>query len=199
MPIDDGINPQTDPGSESDKSSRVQKRNMCARNDAFQLFLNRRQLEVEKIQTEQLLHEVTTMREQRVQWLEKLARFLQHELKNQMTAMGTSVNMAQGLADANDPSLSGLHRLNEGAPKYLMRAQKSLAQMRRLVESATEATSLEAASSKDNSYAINCAIKMTQPYGEPSAMTAAMSERPKKAVTNSDATVVMIAFDTLIL
>ena len=70
---------------------------------------------------------------ERLAWLENLARFLRHELKNQIVAVGTSIDLAQ-TGDSMEANAI-----------YLSRAQKSLDRMRGLVSSATEATSVEAA------------------------------------------------------
>ena len=119
--------------------------NIWSRRDALTIFLYERRLRTEMDRSTVFQKAVTEMRDQRFHWLENVVRFLRHELKNQMTAVATSVDMAQRLTVGSDPSLSGLHRLNEDAPRYLMRAQASLTHMRKLVDSATEATSLEAA------------------------------------------------------
>lgn len=96
-------------------------------------FRRRRQLEHEKAQTGELLARVAVMRQERLTWLESLARFLRHELKNQIVAMDTSLDLLEQMPPAAPPE------------RYLNRARRSLEQMNRLVQSATEATSLEAA------------------------------------------------------
>lgn len=96
-------------------------------------FDRRCQLEHEKDQTRDLLERVAVMRQERLNWLESLARFLRHELKNQMVAMSTSLDLAE-----RDEAQAGPER-------YLNRARRSLARMGSLVQSATEATSIEAA------------------------------------------------------
>jgi signal transduction histidine kinase len=73
------------------------------------------------------------MRQERLDWLENLARFLRHELRNQAVAIGTSLNLTKKTP------------LDWQAEKYVERADRSLSRMKRLVDSATEATSLEAA------------------------------------------------------
>jgi signal transduction histidine kinase len=102
-------------------------------------FRRRCQLEEEKAQTRELLERVAFMRQERLTWLESLARFLRHELKNQMVAMGTSLDLVEQTPPAAPPE------------RYLNRARRSLAQMNRLVQSATEATSLEAALAVESS------------------------------------------------
>ena len=84
-------------------------------------------------QSEALLERITTMRAERLTWLENLARFLRHELSNQIVAVSTSIDLAKSDGSAF------------GGQTYLERAQRSLGRMRGLVSSATEATSLEAA------------------------------------------------------
>jgi signal transduction histidine kinase len=100
---------------------------------ARQMFDQRIRLEEEKQRSEALLNRVSDMRQERLTWLENLARFLRHELKNQVVAVSTSLE----LANQTSPDTA--------AERYVDRAQRSLGRMRRLVDSATEATSLEAA------------------------------------------------------
>lgn len=73
-------------------------------------------------------------REHRLTWLESLAGFLKHELRNQLTGVDTSLALL-----ASDASRS---------EEYLTRARTSIEVMRQLVATATEATSLEAAISE---------------------------------------------------
>lgn len=96
-------------------------------------FDRRCQLEEEKRQTGVLLERVGVMHKDRLNWLESLARFLRHELKNQMVAIGTSIDMIEQAPPDAPPE------------RYLSRARRSLGRMNSLVRSATEATSLEAA------------------------------------------------------
>ncbi|MDH3625459.1 MAG: HAMP domain-containing histidine kinase [Myxococcales bacterium] len=108
-----------------------------AERTARQVFQAQERLESEKSRSQALLKDITTMRAERLTWLENLARFLRHELKNQIVAMGTSIDLAQ----TGDSLVA--NRV------YLDRAQRSLNRMRGLVSSATEATSLEAALAVD--------------------------------------------------
>ncbi len=87
----------------------------------------------EREQAEGLLRQLTQVRAERLTWLENLARFLRHELSNQIVAVSTSIDLA--VSDGSP----------FGSQTYLERAQRSLGRMRGLVSSATEATSLEAA------------------------------------------------------
>lgn len=107
--------------------------NVASRRDALDILATQGRLRAEKQQSDALLREVTTVRAQRLTWLENLARFLQHELSNQIVAVSTSIDLARG----------------DGSPfgsrTYLERARRSLNRMRGLVSSATEATSLETA------------------------------------------------------
>ncbi|MEM7434962.1 MAG: HAMP domain-containing sensor histidine kinase [Myxococcota bacterium] len=96
-----------------------------------------RRLASEMKRTENLLREITEMREQRHAWLENLAGFLRHELKNQLVAVGTSLDLAR---DTDSPA---------ARETFLGRARRSLNRMRALVSSATEATNLEAALSSE--------------------------------------------------
>lgn len=100
---------------------------------AREQFDQRVRLQIEKQRSESFLRQVASMRQERLIWLENLARFLRHELKNQVVAVSTSLELA-------DPP-----NLDEKTNRYVSRAQRSLGRMRRLVESATEATSLETA------------------------------------------------------
>jgi signal transduction histidine kinase len=99
---------------------------------AREQFDQRLRLQEEKQRTESLLQQVTSMREERVLWLENLARFLRHELKNQVVAIGTSLDLVER------------RELDAPVERYVGRARQSLGRMKRLVETATEATSLEA-------------------------------------------------------
>ena len=104
---------------------------------AYEVYQAQENLKVEKELSQGLLRDLTTMRRQRLTWLENLAQFLRHELKNQLVAMGTSIDLAKS-GDSLDAN-----RI------YLERAERSLGRMRGLVSSATEATSLEAALAVD--------------------------------------------------
>jgi len=79
------------------------------------------------------LGRIAGLKEERLTWLESLAGFLRHELKNQMVAMDTSLS----LMEQTEPVAE--------RERYVERARRSLGRMSRLVGSATEATSLEAA------------------------------------------------------
>ena len=107
--------------------------NASSRRDALGILTSQSQLRAEKDQSDALLRQVTSMRAERLTWLENLARFLRHELSNQIVAVSTSIDLAR-----SDGS-------QFGSQTYLQRAQRSLGRMRGLVSSATEATSLEAA------------------------------------------------------
>jgi len=66
-----------------------------AERSAYETFQAQERLEREKALTQGLLQDITSMRQERLNWLENLARFLRHELKNQMVAMSTSIDLAQ--------------------------------------------------------------------------------------------------------
>ncbi|MEM7135770.1 MAG: HAMP domain-containing sensor histidine kinase [Myxococcota bacterium] len=87
----------------------------------------------ETARSEGLTRNIEEMREERHVWLENLAGFLRHELKNQIVAVGTSIELVQGTQSS------------EAQRTFLGRAERSLGRMRTLVSSATEATSLAAA------------------------------------------------------
>jgi signal transduction histidine kinase len=84
-----------------------------------------------------LADQVRSAKEERSRWLEQLAGFLRHELKNQLVGIRTSIDLAKRtIAD------------QKGEP-YLSRAHRSAEVMEHLIAAATEATSLEAAVSTD--------------------------------------------------
>ncbi|MDH3625464.1 MAG: HAMP domain-containing histidine kinase [Myxococcales bacterium] len=99
---------------------------------AREQFQQRLELAAQKAKTESLLTEVTQMREDRLVWLENLARFLRHEIKNQVIAVSTSLDLLE-------------HKPGHARDRYIGRARQSLGRMNRLVTDATEATSLETA------------------------------------------------------
>ncbi len=70
---------------------------------------------------------------ERRRWLEVLAAFLRHELKNAITGVSTSVELA------------GRSWPTAAATRYLARADRSVSYMRRLLTQVADATSLEAA------------------------------------------------------
>ncbi len=105
--------------------------NVQTRRDALSIYLYQQRLENEKSRSQALVERITGMRQDRVEWLENLARFLQHELQNQLVAADTSL------------ALMGSGK--DGAETYVERARGGLDSMRRLIATATEATSLEAA------------------------------------------------------
>lgn len=72
----------------------------------------------------------------RRRWLEVIADFLRHELKNSMTAISTSIEMADRAAPQSD------------AGKYLDRGRRSVQYMDQLLTKVADATNLEAALSQ---------------------------------------------------
>src|SRR5580692_4541379 len=70
----------------------------------------------------------------RTRWLETIAGFLRHELKNSMIGIDSSIALAEQSATLDHPVI-----------KYLGRAKRSLEFMRRFLQQAAEATSLELA------------------------------------------------------
>jgi signal transduction histidine kinase len=91
-----------------------------------QNFLTNLQLETEYSQR-------LAAEQDRSKWLESIAGFLRHELKNAITGIGSSL----GLAEQSAPAA--------GTMTYLQRAKRSLDYMRRFLQQAAEATSLDAA------------------------------------------------------
>jgi signal transduction histidine kinase len=69
----------------------------------------------------------------RRRWLEVIAAFLRHELKNSMTAISTSIEMADRVAPHSD------------AAKYLDRGRRSVQYMHQLLTKVADATNLESA------------------------------------------------------
>jgi signal transduction histidine kinase len=69
----------------------------------------------------------------RRRWLEVIAAFLRHELKNSMTAISTSIEMADRVAPHSD------------AGKYLERGRRSVQYMHQLLTKVADATNLESA------------------------------------------------------
>jgi signal transduction histidine kinase len=79
---------------------------------------------------EEYRHRLAAERD-RIRWLETVTGFLRHELKNAMTGIGSSLDLAE--QTAVDPQRT----------KYLGRAKRSLEFMRRFLRQVSEATSLE--------------------------------------------------------
>lgn len=103
-------------------------------------FYNRRtfvlefQLVEQQRRTNELAEQVRAATETRIQWLERFAGFLRHELKNQLVGIRSSIDLAK--------RTSSTGQLGE---PYLSRAHHSAEVMQRLLSAATEAASLEAA------------------------------------------------------
>lgn len=97
-----------------------------------------RALIAEKHRSDTLVQEVSSLRQERLTWLESLAHFLRHELKNQVVAVNTSLDLMERPAPDAEPR------------RYVGRARKSLGRIERLLRSATEATDLEAALSLES-------------------------------------------------
>jgi signal transduction histidine kinase len=95
-------------------------------------FVLQRRIAWERDRSASLLEEIRTEREQRVSWLENMAEFLRHELRNQLIGIQTSLRMLRGKYTSN------------GA-RFVERAERSASVMSRILEAATEATSLEGA------------------------------------------------------
>lgn len=99
----------------------------------YRSFVNDRLLLAERERASALAQELLRSERVRLSWLENVAGFLRHELKNQLVALDTSLRlMEDGPGD-------------ERSHKYLGRARRSSDLMRRLVSSATEASDLESA------------------------------------------------------
>jgi len=77
--------------------------------------------------------ELTASNRKRIVWLETMARFLRHELKNSTVGVKTSLDLIERRASRNQP-----------IDVYLGRARKSMANMNTLLTSAGDASTLEA-------------------------------------------------------
>jgi signal transduction histidine kinase len=75
----------------------------------------------------------------RIDWLENLAHFLRHEVRNSVTGVRTSIDLLQRRVAADERSAV-----------YFDRARQGLKVIQRLLESASEASSLEASFLQDS-------------------------------------------------
>ena len=98
-------------------------------------FISRREF-VAQAQSRKEYAERIAAEEDRRRWLEVIASFLRHELKNSMTAISTSIEMAKRVAP------------HTNASKYLDRGQRSVQYMQLLLNKVADATNLEAALAK---------------------------------------------------
>jgi len=112
-------------------------------------FQRRFQLEEETTRIRELLDCVAVVRHERQNWLKSLARFLRHELKNQVAVMGTSLDLLERSPLAAPPD------------RYLDRARRSLARMNCLVQSPTEATSLQIRESPGSRFEVRLPREVT--------------------------------------
>ncbi|MGR9052542.1 MAG: ATP-binding protein [Gammaproteobacteria bacterium] len=88
-------------------------------------------------------HELFESNQRRINWLENMARFLKHELKNATVGIRTSLElMERRLSD-------------ESLEVYLQRAGRSLRYMNVLLENVSNASSLEASVYKEALYPLN--------------------------------------------
>lgn len=98
-----------------------------------QAFSLERQLRIAHDELTESYAQLRQQREERLSWLEGLASFLRHELKNQIVGARSSIAMA-------------MNRIaSDSAAPYLARGDRSLRVMERLVQSATEASTIESA------------------------------------------------------
>ena len=101
-------------------------------------FLLGHELELERGRSDALREAVQESRDERLAWLENLAGFLRHEMKNQIIGTRSSLELLQRRDGVPTQSL-----------RYVERARRSIEVMQRLLEAATEATTLESAVSSD--------------------------------------------------
>lgn len=85
--------------------------------------------------TFQLTRKRDIERQERVDWLENMAGFLRHELKNAMIGIDSSVDLIDRKTDRGKDTISS----------YINRAKKSVMYMKSLLSEVDEATTLEAA------------------------------------------------------
>lgn len=90
-------------------------------------------------------HRLATEQE-RIRWLETMTGFLRHELKNAMTGIGSSLDLAVQTSTDHECS------------KYLGRAKHSFEFMRRFLAQAAEATSLETALAEQELDPVNLSL-----------------------------------------
>ena len=77
--------------------------------------------------------ELTASNRKRILWLETMAKFLRHELKNSTVGVKTSLDLIERRSSSNQP-----------IDVYVARARKSMANMNTLLTSAGDASTLEA-------------------------------------------------------
>jgi signal transduction histidine kinase len=87
--------------------------------------------------------ELEEANKRRVTWLENLARFLRHELKNTMVGVQTSLNLMERRAPVDTLAT------------YIARARISVSEMRKLLDSVDKASTMEAAVYKEPKRRLN--------------------------------------------
>ena len=92
----------------------------------------------EKQRFSSALEAVESSQRERMEWLEHFARFLRHELKNQLIGMESSLDLARRAGDT------------EQRARLISRSAKSAGVMMRILRAASEATSLEGALSEED-------------------------------------------------
>ena len=109
-----------------------------SRDQQLENYSNQLQDQVDK-RTGELLE----ANERRIQWLENMAKFLKHELKNATVGVNSSLDLIE--------RRSGKKPIDV----YLQRARKSIGFMRVLLDSVSNASSLEATVYKESLYQVN--------------------------------------------
>jgi len=105
---------------------------MLDRIQSYDTELASRSLRLEKEVAVRTL-ELTASNRKRILWLETMARFLRHELKNSTVGVKTSLDLIERRSLRNQP-----------IDVYLARARKSMANMNTLLTSVGDASTLEA-------------------------------------------------------
>ncbi|HRP95697.1 MAG TPA: HAMP domain-containing sensor histidine kinase [Rhodocyclaceae bacterium] len=105
-----------------------------------ELRLARRTVEVERQKRE--LERRRQAEQRRIQWLEQMARFLRHELRNALVGATTSLMLLQRRSNIQEND------------EYLARARQALRVIGALLESVSEATSIESTLMKEKTEAV---------------------------------------------
>ncbi len=97
--------------------------------------------------------QLTEANEKRILWLETMAQFLKHELKNSVVGVKTSLDLIERRVAECNNGKGGRRTAGDGSldkvDTYLARARKSIANMNALLQSAADAGNLEASLYKE--------------------------------------------------
>ena len=98
-----------------------------------------------KVQVEERTGELMQANQRRIQWLENMARFLKHELKNATVGVKSSLELIERRSQQSSIEV------------YISRARKSLGFMNVLLDSVSSASSLEATVYKESLHPVDLA------------------------------------------